>query len=119
MKQYEENNEKLIPKIHRQISDFLYEEEGNISRGKILTVGSLLLIAGILFSNEAFAAHRSHSSHSSHRSHSSHSSHKSHSSHSSGSHYSHSSHSNSHSSHSNVLPNFNKPQTPLDTPVIK
>ena len=27
-----QNGEKLIPKINRKISDFLYEEEGNISR---------------------------------------------------------------------------------------
>ena len=39
-------NEKFLSKVNRKISDFLYEEEGNISRGKILTVGSLLLIAG-------------------------------------------------------------------------
>ena len=108
-------NNKLIPKIHRKISDFLYEEEGNISRGKILTIGSLLLITGIIFSGEIFGAHSSHRSHSSH---SSHKSHSSHSSHSSGSHYSHSSHSNSHSSHSNVLPTFNKPQIPPVTPTI-
>lgn len=44
----EENKEKLLPKINRKINDFLYEEEGNISRGKILTVGSLLLIAGMM-----------------------------------------------------------------------
>ena len=53
-----EKEEKIIPKIHRKISDFLYEEEGNVSRGKILTVGSLLLIAGILFADEVFGAHR-------------------------------------------------------------
>ena len=62
----EEGKEKLIPKINKKISDFLYEEEGNISRGKILTVGSLLLIAGIIFADEVYGAHRSHSSHSSH-----------------------------------------------------
>ena len=50
----ESREEKLIPKINRKINDFLYEEEGNISRGKILTVGSLLLIAGILFADEVF-----------------------------------------------------------------
>ena len=58
--------EKFISKINKKINDFLYEEEGNISRGKILTVGSLLLIAGILFAGDVYAAHRSHSSHRSH-----------------------------------------------------
>ena len=62
----EEENRKFFPKINKKISDFLYEEEGNISRGKILTVGSLVLIAGMIFADEVFAAHRSHSSHRSH-----------------------------------------------------
>lgn len=95
-------SEKLVPKIKRSIEEFLYEEEGNITRNKILTVGSMMLIMGVLLATEAFAAHSSHKSHSSH---SSHSSHKSHSSHSSGSY--HSSHSNTHSSHSNVVPHSN------------
>ena len=81
-------SEKLVPKIKNSIEDFLYEEEGNITRNKILSVGSMMLIMGVLLATEAFAAHTSH------RSHSSHSSHKSHSS--------HSSHSNTHSSHSNL-----------------
>lgn len=106
-------------KIQQQLTDFLYEEEGNISRGKILTVGSLMLIAGIIFADEVYAAHsshRSHSSHSSHSSHRSHTSHRSHSSHSSSSyHY-------SHASHSNVIPpltNYQTPQVPTQTPIIK
>ena len=96
-------NQKIVPKIKRSIEDFLYEEEGNITRNKILSVGSMVIIMGVLLATDAFAGHSSHRSHSSHKSHSSHSSHKSHSSHSSGSyhssHGSHSSHSNTHSSH--------------------
>lgn len=138
MEQYNKKNQ-----ITKKLTDFLYEEEGNISRGKILTIGSLLLIAGLMFADDLWATHRSHSSHSSHRSHSSgsgghysHVSHESHTSHSSGS--SHSSHSSSshnnlgttphsNSSHSNVsepahsnvapvVPDFNTPQTPNSTP---
>ena len=52
----EEENKKFFPKINKKISDILYEEEGNISRGKILTVGSLVLIAGMIFADEVFAA---------------------------------------------------------------
>lgn len=52
----EDNN-----KIKKKLNDFLYEEEGNISRGKILTVGSLLLVAGMFFAGDIWAAHRSHS----------------------------------------------------------
>lgn len=111
--------EKVVSKIQRRLNDFLYEEEGNISRSKILTVGSLLLIAGIIFADEVYGAHsshRSHVSHTSHRSHTSHTSHRSHSSHSSGSH-------GSHASHSNVvtptpLPDFQSPQIPPNTPAM-
>ena len=139
-----EKENKLIPKISKKISDFLYEEEGNISRGKILTVGSWLLVAGILFAD---SSHRSHSSHSSSSygggGHSSHESHQSHQSHQSGStHSNHSSSATTHSSHSSsttttpshnntavtqsesvtvkeTLPDFQKPQIPPSTPEIK
>lgn len=132
--------EKFIPKINKKINDFLYEEEGNISRGKILTVGSLLLIAGILFAGDVYAAHRSHSSHRSHLSHSSsaggghgsHESHQSHQSHQSGSgHSSHSSSTITHNSHSSTTvnspttptveptPTFQQPQIPPETPQIR
>ena len=112
---------KTIHKVQRKLSDFIYEEEGNISRGKILTVGSLLLIAGIIFADEVFAAHsshRSHVSHTSHSSHRSHTSHRSHSSHSSSTHYNHA----NHASHSNVvpkIPDFQAPSIPPTTPIIK
>lgn len=131
----EKENDKMIPKISRKINDFLYEEEGNISRGKIITVGSLMLIAGLIFADEVFGAHRSHSSHKSHSSHSSHSSgsgghasHSSHSSHSSSTttHSSHSSSSTTHSSSSTsattqteTLPTFQNPQIPPNTPAIQ
>ena len=100
--------EEIIPQVRNSIEQFLYEEEGKITRNKVLTVGSMMLIMGFLFATDVFASHSSHRSHSSHKSHSSHSSHSSgdyggHSSHESHtSHSSHSSHSSSsdHSSHS-------------------
>ena len=76
--------DSFFPKVKKSITDFLYEEEGNIPRNKLLTLGSMILLLSILYADEAFAGHRSHSSHSSHGSHgsSSHgSSHGSHSSH--------------------------------------
>lgn len=111
-------SEKLFPKIIKSIEDFLYEEEGNITRNKVLTIGSMMLIMGVILGTDAFAAHRSHSSHKSHSSHSSHSSgsgghsshesHVSHTSHVSSSGGSHSSHSsatqNVQPAHSNVVP---------------
>ena len=113
-----------FPQIHKSISNYLYEEEGNITRNKLLMVGSMAVIMSVLFVLDADAGHSSHRSHSSHSSHSSgyssHSSHVSHishtsstghSSHSSGGHSSHSSSSHSnHSNHSNVMPKVLTPQ---------
>lgn len=97
-----------FPHIQESIENFLYDEEGNIPRNKVVTLGSMMLIMSMMLASDIFAAHRSHSSHSSHRSHSSgssgyhssHSSHKSHRSHTSSSHGSHSS--SSHGSHSSA-----------------
>lgn len=113
-----------FPQIQKSISNYLFEEEGNITRNKLLMVGSMAVIMSVLFVLEVDAGHSSHRSHSSHSSHSSgygsHSSHVSHishtsstghSSHSSGSHSSHSSSSHSnHSNHSNVMPKVLTPQ---------
>ncbi len=88
----------IFPEIKKEVKDFLSEEEGNISRSKILTIGSLIVMMSVLLMDEVFAAHSSHSSHSSHGSHSSHSSHSSHYSSGHGSHVSHVSHA-SHESH--------------------
>lgn len=103
----------IFPHIKKSVETFLHDQEGNIPRNKVLTVGSMLLILGIIMADDALAAHRSHSSHSSHSSHRSgsggHVSHESHSSHVSGeSHGNHSNHSShSSSSHSNAVPHSN------------
>ena len=101
-----------FPEIKKSIKNYLYEEEGNITRNKLLMVGSLAVIMSVLFALDAEAGHRSHSSHSSHRSsshgsgHGSHVSHQSHQSHQSGS--GHSSHSSSsHGSHSSSAAHSN------------
>lgn len=112
-----------LEKFLQSISDYLYEEEANIDRRKIISIGTMLALAAILMATDAFAKHSSHSSHKSHSSHishgssshssghsnhsnhSSHESHESHASHSSSNahHYSHSSsaHSSGAASHSN------------------
>lgn len=78
-----------FPHVQKTVDDFLSDEEGNIPMSKVLTIGSMIMILGILFAEDVFAEHSSHRSHSSHSSHSSggggygHSSHVSHSSHSS------------------------------------
>ena len=74
------------------ISDFLLDEEASIPKGRLLTIGSIMIVLAVVLGvQDAFAGHRSHRSHSSHRSGSYHRSHVSHTSHSSGSHSSHSS----------------------------
>ena len=91
---------RFFPRVQKSIETFLNDEEGNIPRNKLLMIGSMVILMGILFMNEAFAAHRSHSSHSSHSSHKSHSSHRSHSNHS------------NHGNHSNMptVPSLNTPR---------
>lgn len=91
--------EDIFPSIKRPIQDFINDEEATIPRGKLLAVGSLMVVLSVILSVDAAAKHTSHKSHSSHSSSSYHRSHVSHTSHRSG-HGSHSSHSNTHSSHS-------------------
>lgn len=97
-----------FPDIQKSISDYLYEEEGNITRNKLLMVGSMAVVMSVLFALEADAGHGSHKSHKAHTSHQSgghssgHSNHGSHESHTSSS--AHSSHgSSSHSNHSSSV----------------
>ena len=96
--------ESIFPHIKKSIEDFMYDEEGNIPRSKVLSIGSMLLVLGLLLGDDAFAAHRSHSSHSPHSSHNSGSNSSSHGSHvSHQSHVSHSSAANTHASHSSAI----------------
>jgi hypothetical protein len=122
---------KKFGKLQDSITQFLFEEEGNITRNKVLVMGSMMILMGVIFCQEAFAGHSSHKSHASHRSHSSgsgghssHSSHVSHTSHTSSS--THSSHSST--THSNVIPHSNivlpdnasipVPETPAALPIV-
>ncbi len=90
-----------FPKLGKSVENYLFDEEGNISRNKVLAVGSLVILMSMLYSMEVFAGHRSHSSGSSY-SHSSHVSHQSHQSHVSGSGHS-SAHSNAAAATSNSV----------------
>ena len=86
-------NELSIVTEH-SISDFLLDEEASIPKGRLLTIGSLMIVLAVVLGvQDAFAGHRSHRSHSSHRSGAYHRSHVSHISHTSARHSSHSSHS--------------------------
>lgn len=91
-----------FPSIKREIANLIEDQEGNITRGKMLSIGSMVILLGILLSTDIFAGHSSHFSHSSHKSHSSTSYHRSHVSHTSHSSYSHSNSHSSHASHSNT-----------------
>nr|WP_302610392.1 His-Xaa-Ser repeat protein HxsA3 [uncultured Mitsuokella sp.] len=57
-----------FPHVQKSIEDFLYDEEGNIPMNKVLTIGSVVMILGLLLGDDTYAGHRSHSSHSSHES---------------------------------------------------
>lgn len=107
--------DKNLNPVYKSICDFLYEEEANIDRKKIISIGTLICLATILMASDIMAKHSSHSSHRSHTSHSSgayHRSHVSHTSHNSSqnghsSHASAGSHSNHASGHSNHSSSFN------------
>ena len=121
-----------FPEIQKSIQNYLYEEEGNITRNKLLMVGSLAVVMSVLFALDASAGHSSHRSHSSsshssgHQSHASHTSSTTHSSHASSTHSSHGSsatHSNvsastpaSASAPTPVYPDVLTPQQTYDTP---
>ena len=99
-----DNNNEYFPSIKRSIEDFVQDEDGSITRSKLLMIGSMIVLLGAVFTITADAGHSSHRSHSSHSSHSSTSYHRSHVSHTSAqyhsNHSSHSSHtSNLHSNH--------------------
>ena len=104
-----------FPEIQKSIQNYLYEEEGNITRNKLLMVGSLAVVMSVLFANGTPAQHMvptvliaptaptaSHSS-SSHASHTSHQSHTS---------------STTHSSSGVLYPNVPTPQQTYDTPAL-
>lgn len=101
-------NEKdyKFPKIKKSIETFIDDQDGNITRSKLVTIGAMVVLMSMFATMDAYAAHRSHSSHESHsstsyiRSHTNHGSHFDHGSHSS--HSSHTSHSNT-AFHSNSL----------------
>ena len=93
MSKDEDRNDKtknLFPSVKKALGDYLSDEEGNITRSKVVTLAGIAIVLGTLYGLNVQASHRSHSSHSSHSSgsyssaHYSHISHSSHSSHVSG-----------------------------------
>lgn len=56
---------KKLPKIKKDLKDFLLSEEGNVSKKSIAKLGLSLAILGMMLEPQtAQAAHTSHSSHS-------------------------------------------------------
>ena len=111
--------EDKFPKIKKSIQDFFEDEDGSITRNKVLAIGGMVIILGMLLAEQVYAAHRTHythRTHSSHRTsnkHGSHSSHyTSHSTHSD--HYTHGSHS-SHTSHVSYTDSKNYGSTSTST----
>lgn len=103
----DEYQNPVFPQIKKTIDDFISDEDGNITRSKLVTIGTMVLLMSVMAGIDVYATHRSHSSHTSHsstsyiRDHGNHGSHGSHSNHSN-----HSSHS-SHTSHSNIATHSN------------
>lgn len=57
--------DKKIPRIKKDIKDFLFNEEGNISKKNIAKLGISLAVLGMMLEPQgAQAQHTSHSSHS-------------------------------------------------------
>lgn len=88
----EKDNSRVFPALTKALSNYLFDEEGNIARNRVVSVGAMAIVLGMLCSIDVFARHGSHVSHGSHgshvsgayvRSHSNHFSHSSHASHSS------------------------------------
>lgn len=81
----DKDNNQIFPALTRALGDYLSDEEGNITRNRVISIGAMAIVLGMLCSMDVFAKHRSHSSHSSHvsstRRGSTHYSHVSHSSH--------------------------------------
>lgn len=122
--------DELFPHVKHSLEDFMFDEEGNIPRSKILAIGSMMIVLSLMLTEKAFAAHRTHSSHRTHSTHRTHSSHRSgghtthytHSTHSThGTHSTHSNHAthSNHSTHSNAAPSTSQlqvtPPTSTDT----
>ena len=59
-------DKKLFPTIKKSIDDLINDEEGNIPRGKLVMLGSTIMLMGMIMGIDVFAAHSSHRSHSSH-----------------------------------------------------
>jgi hypothetical protein len=55
---------KKVPLVKRDIKDFLFSEEGNISKKNIAKIGVSLAVLGVML--EPQSAHAQHTSHSSH-----------------------------------------------------
>ena len=51
-----------FPHVQKSIEDFLYDEEGNIPMNKVLTIGSVVMILGLLLGDDTYAGHSSHES---------------------------------------------------------
>ena len=102
-------NQFDYPHIKQSLSNFLYDEEGNIPRNKVLTVGAMVIVLSLMMVQDVYASHSSHRSHSSHSSHTSGDTGGGHASHASST----TTHSNNpvatpvpapHSNHTNVAP---------------
>lgn len=83
--------EDKFPKIKKSIQDFFDDQDGSITRNKVLMIGGMVMVLSMLIADDVYAAHRTHYTHRTHSTHRS----------SNGVHGSHSNHYSSHSTHNN------------------
>ena len=53
------DNDLIFPKVNKALTDFLNDEDGNISRKRLVSIGSFILLMSIINFDTVFA-HRSH-----------------------------------------------------------
>ena len=47
-----DEKKELFPSLMQSLDDFLYEEEGNITRNKVVAMGTMVLILSLLMADE-------------------------------------------------------------------
>lgn len=52
----DKEEKSLFPHIQHAIKDFMFEEEANVPRNKVLTIGAMMLVLSYLLIDHAFAA---------------------------------------------------------------
>ena len=55
----EKDNSRVFPALTKALSNYLFDEEGNIARNRVVSVGAMAIVLGMLCSIDVFARHGS------------------------------------------------------------